>query len=237
MDKILFETIYNNLKSRVEWCDINLGPITKKEDLENLSASSYIKIKNKCKEYLADMDKIYTELNHIYGMGNLTVRQQSQLYSIMKKFTNYRSDIKCLATHSDPNTLPSIPKSREYDLTVLAKCKLKQKARGAEGVEPITTYVADNPSRYYSYLNGNKDKIKIEVKLGDQASQDDIRHQFALCMGSKNQGKKFTNKMQTGGTANGIIWSVLGGVSSTVLCKSEPSQLIFFEHYQKLLES
>ena len=41
MESKLFETIYSNLKKRVDWCDTNLGPIKSKTDLENLSLKNY----------------------------------------------------------------------------------------------------------------------------------------------------------------------------------------------------
>lgn len=63
---------------------------------------------------------------HILGMGNLTPVQTSKLVSVFKNYMTYRSDIKSISM-SSPKSIPNIPTTAEYKLSVLGNYKLKSK--------------------------------------------------------------------------------------------------------------
>lgn len=211
MEKKLFETIYNNLQSRVEWCDNNLGNILCKNDLENLTLKQYQSLLKGCKNLMSDMDKIYTEINHIYGMGNLTVQQQSRLISIMRRFTNYRSDIKCLATHNDVNTIPNIPTKSTYQLSVLANAKLVRNIRGNDeedeedklkeevtevsemnDVVKQTIITAINNKLPYNIVREENDVNVLEVRfdVDDVSTVDQVNKEIATLFDEKRPKRK-----------------------------------------------
>lgn len=59
-------------------------------------------------------------------MGNLTPVQTSKLVSVFKNYMAYRSDIKSISM-SSPKSIPNIPTTAEYKLSVLGNYKLKSK--------------------------------------------------------------------------------------------------------------
>jgi hypothetical protein len=125
-----FNLIYENLKSRVDWCDEHLGPILCKKDLLRLTLEQYIELIGRCKTLKSEMDKIYAEWYHIIGMGNLSAVQNGKLFALIKRFSLYRSDIKCLADNASMDKIPDIPTSSKYKLTVLGDFTLTRESRG-----------------------------------------------------------------------------------------------------------
>ena len=130
MESKVFEEIYNNLLKRVEWCDARIGPIKKKEDFNNLTVKDYLELLATSRTLQSDMDKILVETYHIIGMGNLTAKQQSQFISLLKRFLDYRSDLKMLASHKDAKSTPNIPTNSTYQLSILSNVTLKRIGRG-----------------------------------------------------------------------------------------------------------
>lgn len=130
MESKIFEEIYNNLLKRVEWCDAHINPIKKKEDFNSLTVKDYLELLATSRTLQSDMDKILVETYHIIGMGNLTVRQQSQFISLLKRFLDYRSDLKVLSSHGDAKSTPNIPTDSVYQLSILSSVILKRTGRG-----------------------------------------------------------------------------------------------------------
>ena len=208
MESKLFETIYNNLKSRVDWCNKTLGPIKSKADLEKMSLKKYQAILKMCKTLMSDMDKIYTELNHIYGMGNLTVQQQSKLISMMRKFTNYRSDIKCLASHKDINSVPNIPSTSTYQLSVLADTVLSRSVRCDKSNKETDNTEINNILPYYSFEGSSK--MKVTVDITDQENIKNVWKVVGLAM-EQNVGtmNRFRNQIFKLGDHYGLKWDLV----------------------------
>lgn len=245
MDKKLFETIYNNLKSRVEWCDNNLGKLTTKEDVENLTLKQFKAIKDKCVELQSDMDKIYTELNHIYGMGNLDVRQQSKLISMMKKFTIYRSDIKSIASFNKPGEIPNLVDRSEYKLSILADCKLVEDERRGIKVEvskdtsEIDRLIRNNklPFIYYGYVSPNcRNQIELKVNKYDNKVVDEFKKDMKTIF---NQGvaDNVINKICGSGQYLGLNWRDQDGYYQTIIDKSNPGLKPMVQFYDEKLRA
>lgn len=203
MEVKLFEEIYNNLMERANWCDTVLGPIKSKSDLENISVKQYLEMKDKCKTLLSDMDKIYTEFEHIIGMGNLTVQQQSKLLSAMRKFTNYRSDIKCIAAHSDANSVPTLPGLSTYQLSVLSNTTLVRGDRGQDVV--VKKDKGNNKLPYIYYLNQNKTQMVLEYCITNAEQKRQIAEDFAIAFGEVDP--TFYNNMSKLGNHNGLVFT------------------------------
>lgn len=138
MKKEQFEQVYENLEKRVTWCDKYLGPIKSKEDLLKLSLKDYLELISECKTLMSEMDKIYAELQHIHGMGNLSAMQQGKLLKLTNQFSTYRSDIKCLSANATLDKIPDIPTSAKYKLSVLGDFTLTRPARGSKAVSEIS---------------------------------------------------------------------------------------------------
>ncbi len=175
MKKEQFDQIYNNLKERVDWCEEHLGPILCKDDLLKMTLKDYMELLNKCKKLMGEMDKIYAEWYHIIGMGSLSAVQQGKIFALIKKFSIYRSDIKCLSMNASSDTIPDIPTSSTYKLTVLGNFTLKSNGRGkpesevdlsdqtAESVTASKVSTAGNPTKvgFFDGKNIYVDKDKL----------------------------------------------------------------------------
>lgn len=202
MESALFEQIYGNLLTRATWCDENLGPIKCQDDFKQISVGKYFEILDKCKVLLSDMDKIYTEFEHIIGMGNLTVQQQSKLLSAMRKFTNYRSDIKAIASHTDPNSVPVLPGLSTYQLSVLSNTTL---VRGDRGKDIVVEKDKTKKLSYVYYLNQNKTQMVLEYCTTNQDQKRQIAEDFAIAFGKVDES--FFNSLNKTGNHHGLVFT------------------------------
>ncbi len=254
MESKLFETIYNNLKKRVDWCNTNLSPIKSKDDLANLTVKRYQEILNKCKSLISDMDKIYTELNHIYGMGNLTVQQQSKLVSMMRKFTKYRSDIKSLASHKDIHSLPTIPTISSYQLSILASGVLTSNGEiinvpnnvdNKVKVVDNKVDVVDNeddttnllPYYYFDKVK-EADRLNIKVDITDQENIQNVFKTVGLATGQKMGTEiRFRNLIFKLGEHYGINWELdtPGNVIGKIVADTEYKNNVI-KRFRKLIK-
>ena len=199
MESKVFNEIMENLNKRVQWCDEHLGPLTSKEGIEALTVGEYLKIKEQCKKYHSEMDKIFCEVRHLICMGDMTVVQQSRFLSLLKRFTDYRPDIKHIDSHKDANSLPDIPASTQYTLSILSNITLKKEARGKEVVvddeTPLENTVKDpirNNKQTYNieYSNSNK-SIIITYDPNNEEELESIVESFNEVLGtSKSKLKK-----------------------------------------------
>lgn len=155
MDKEIFKTIEDNLNVRVTWCKDNLAHIKGPDDFKQLSIMQYNKLIDECKDMQSQMDKIYCEFRHLITMGNLTVRQQSSLCSLMREFSNYRTDIKIIAG-KNKISIPDLPTVSTYKLSLLGNITLTSKPRG---------------ERYFIV---SEDDIENEVKAEDKQNNETI---------------------------------------------------------------
>lgn len=143
MKKEYFDVIMENLQQRVDTAKNYLDDIITKDDLLKLPLKQVQETISICKVLQKDMDKIYVDLHHIFGMGNLSVIQSSKLISLMNEFVSYRSDIKAIASIKEINNIPNLPTTSSYTLTVLGDIKLTS-SRGQESiVSPVATFSSD----------------------------------------------------------------------------------------------
>lgn len=202
MKKELFEVIEGNLNKRVDLCSKVLDHVLSTEDLLNLKVSELQWTINMSKSLLSDMDKIYIELHHIFGMGNLTVCQRSSLCSLMDKFSTYRSDLKAIASIVEVMNIPNLPTNSSYTLSVLGDFKLTSNVRSRDDLklkdEPLDMpqwvvtkdYVDCKLSS--SYKISIDEKEHIHVKVGKQHADMLAFEQFMVKISNIKAFKKGT---------------------------------------------
>ena len=229
METKLFETIYGSLKKRVDWCDENLKPLHGNDSIQTLQVKEFSDMVVKATSYMSEMDKIYTEINHIYGMGNLTVCQQSKLMSMMNRFTSYRSDIKYLAGYNNVKSTPKLPEKSEYKLTTLADvtlvrygdiCRVKVKEEKPKEVNTEindslkqTIITAINNKLPYNIVHEADDVNVLEVRfdVDDVATVDQVNKDIAnLLNESKPKRKNFLKQVCKLGDHYKFNWDVEG---------------------------
>lgn len=170
MKKELFEVIEGNLKHRVELCGKVLDHVLSTEDLLNLKVSELQWTINMSKSLLSDMDKIYIELHHIFGMGNLTVCQRSSLCSLMDKFSTYRSDLKAIASIVEVMNIPNLPTTSSYTLSVLGDFKLTSNVRSRD------RSLLDSNSHTENQWTVSKDYVDYKLSSSYKISMDEKKY-------------------------------------------------------------
>lgn len=229
MDSKLFETIYGNLEKRVNWCDEKLKPLHGNDSIQTLQVKELSDIVVTATSYMSEMDKIYTEINHIYGMGNLTVCQQSKLMSMMNRFTSYRSDIKYLAGYNNIKNAPKLPEKSEYKLTTLADvtlvrygdiCKVKVKEEKPKEVSDElndalkqTLINAINNIQPYNIVHEADDVDMLEVRFSvdDFATVDQVNKDISTLLNeSRPKRKNFLKQVCKLGEHYKFNWDVEG---------------------------
>lgn len=132
MEKSLFKNILSIVNENIDECKKYLDKVKTTEDLKNLTINQLIELRNVCRKQQSRMDSVLRcELYHLIGMGQLTVIQQTQFLSLIKKWTTYRGDIKTITSNlTTIDSLPSLPTESTYDCKVL-KVKLTSKGRVA----------------------------------------------------------------------------------------------------------
>ena len=130
MEKLLFKNILSIVNENIDECKKYLDKVKTTEDLKNLTINQLMELRTICRKQQSRMDSVLRyELYHLIGMGQLTVIQQTQFLSLIKKWTTYRGDIKTIASNlSTIDSLPSLPTESTYDCRVL-KVKLTSKGR------------------------------------------------------------------------------------------------------------
>lgn len=235
MDSKLFETIYGNLEKRVNWCDENIKPLREGDTLQNLSVKQFNTLITNASNYMSEMDKIYAEVNHIYGMGNLTVCQQSQLMSMMKRFSYYRSDLKYLSSYNNFKVEPKLPDKSEYKLSVLAdvtfkrvgeKCSAKLgKVVEKKKEEEVEVEVEDLDSLKQTLNNAinniqpynivheadNVDMLEVRFNIDDLQTIDQVNKDISTLLNeSRPKRKKFLKQVCKLGEHYKFKWDVEG---------------------------
>ena len=132
MEKSLFKNILSIVNENIDECKKYLDKVKTTEDLKNLTINQLIELRTICRKQQSRMDSVLRcELYHLIGMGQLTIIQQTQLLSLIKKWTTYRGDIKTITSNlTTIDSLPSLPTESTYDCKVL-KVKLTSKGRVA----------------------------------------------------------------------------------------------------------
>lgn len=199
MDSKVFNEIMENLNKRVQWCDEHLGPLTSKENIEALTVGEYLKIKAQCKVYHSEMDKIYCEVRHLLTMADMTMVQQSKFLSALRRFSAYRSDIKCIDSHSDVNSIPNIPVKSTYTLSILSNVTLVREARGKEAAiddeTPLENTIKDpirnNKQPYNMEYTSSGKSIIVTYDPNNEGEMESIVDTFNEILGtSKSKLRK-----------------------------------------------
>lgn len=162
MEIAQYNCIINNLTERIENCKKHLDGILSTDDLSNLSIKDFLELKSFCKQENIDMTEIcMVDLYHILGMGNLSVVQTQKFLKLLNKYTSYRSDIKCICSISDVESLPKLPTCSKYTLHKLGNITLRSKGRGTkEAVEIDETCCVDDYHK--AKLNDLASKIQLD---------------------------------------------------------------------------
>ena len=162
MKKEDYESVINNLTSRIENCKNYLDKVLSTEDLSKLSIKDFLALKSFCKQEQIDMTEIcMVDLYHILGMGELSVRQTQNFLNLLKEYTSYRSDMKCICSITDIESLPKLPTYSKYTLHKLGNITLHSKGRGTS--EAVV--VDDDMASIEDYQKAKKDDISIKVKF------------------------------------------------------------------------
>lgn len=143
MDKVLFDQCIVNFNKIISNCHTYLDNLECKADIENLTLKQIQDLKKFCVKEQSQQDKIFSEIRHLLGMGNLSPVQTSQLIKCYKEYASFRSDIKNIANHLNSiNDIPDIPTKAEYELTILGNFKLTSTLRC--GKEELATTVKES---------------------------------------------------------------------------------------------
>lgn len=195
MNKNDFDTIKNNLQSRIDICEANLGNIDTTEDLESLPVSTLRKLRSFCEEELNIMDKVaQVELYHILGMGNLSAIQTSTFIGLMKKYLEYRPLLKSLVfSYTTLYDIPELPRKTSYKCTVLGITLLS----GAG--DTIVDDVPVNTNKLPYIIEDNKIKVPLE-RLREFY---DMRGEFGCQLGKLED---LRNAIYTHNSYWGISW-------------------------------
>lgn len=132
MEKSLFKNILSIVNENIDECKKYLDKVKTTEDLKNLTINQLTELRNVCRKQQSRMDSVLKyEIYHLIGMGQLTIIQQTQFLSLIKKWTTYRGDIKTIASNLNTiDSLPTLPTESTYDCRVL-RVKLTSKGRVA----------------------------------------------------------------------------------------------------------
>lgn len=143
MDKALFDQCIVNFNKIISNCHTYLDNLECKADIENLTLKQIQELKKFCVKEHSQQDKIFSEIRHLLGMGNLSPVQTSQLLKCYREYSSFRPDIKNIANHlNDINDIPNIPIKSEYELTVLGNFKLVSTLRC--GKEELATTIKES---------------------------------------------------------------------------------------------
>jgi len=259
MKKEYFEQVCKSLEKRIAWCEKRLDPILSKDDLLNLPLKDYLSLVTESKTMMSDMDKIYSEWYHIIGMGNLSAVQQGKIFALIKKFGEYRTDIKCLALNNTPEKIPDIPAESTYKVKVLGNFTLTRKARGKvaelrDGAnpdaavtelatvdlveEPITTedvtpshVESDLPYNIY-YTDGTKKQIRVIYDPKNLDARNQIAQDFAVIERTL-VSNRLRSKLTAAGKHHGLKFSTTGGTDLCVTFDSS-QQPKYYNYYANL---
>lgn len=140
MEAKTFEIIMTNFNNILEECHSHLDNIKTTKDLEKISLKEAKELFTYCKKAQSTQDKVFCDVRHLLGMGNLTPVQTSQLIKCFKEYSSFRSDIKAIASNlSSISNLPKLPSTSTYDLVVLGPIKLTSELRGYKCSSQIIT--------------------------------------------------------------------------------------------------
>ena len=160
MDKTLFEGCINRFNQIIDRCHLMLDKVITKDDILKMSLGDVQTLKQFCTEEQSKQDKIFSEVRHLLGMGNLSPVQTSQLIKCFKEYSAFRSDIKTIAMHLESITdLPGLPSKAKFKLEVLGDFELVSQLRGGKE-EESTTVTMDVPVEVTD-IKGVTEEIKI----------------------------------------------------------------------------
>lgn len=245
MKKEYFDVIMENLQQRVDTAKNYLDDITTKDDLLQLPLKQVQETISICKVLQKDMDKIYVDLHHIFGMGNLSVIQSSKLISLMNEFVSYRSDIKAIASIKEINNIPNLPTTSSYTLTVLGDIKLTS-SRGQASVisslpvvsnkvycttevDEIFESLSDGLLRYLVEKDPNE-TIFITVRDDDSDIVAFGKALYQACGVNTYNINEFVRKVKSGKTVFGVKFRLSNNTWITTISKENPC----YSHFNKL---
>ncbi len=131
MNKKDFDTIIYVLDKHIEDCKTHLDNILTTSDLENITIKQLLELREFCRKESNEMTEIcMVDFYHVIGMGDLTVIQQNTFIKKMKEYMSYRSDIKCISTMKELDSLPKLPSASSFTLKRLGSILLTSKIRG-----------------------------------------------------------------------------------------------------------
>lgn len=201
MKKEYFDNIINNLQQRVDLAKKYVSPLNSKDDILNLTVKDLQTTVGVCRTLQSDMDKIYIDLHHIFGMGNLTVIQTSKLIKLMNEFVSYRSDIKALVQIDNLNLIPKLPTTSSYTLQVLDSITLINTRGIGSSIEEDSEDSVN--SNYYKFTKDEIGNINIEIVNSNKAI-----HKFGSMLfklnGATYNKNSFTKKVKNGKEVFGI---------------------------------
>lgn len=162
MKKEEYKIIVNNLTTRIENCKKYLDKVLSTEDLSNLSIKEFLALKSFCKQEQIDMTEIcMVDLYHILGMGELSTRQTRNFLNLLKEYTTYRSDMKCICSITDIESLPKLPTYSKYTLHKLGSITLQSKGRGTSEA----VIIDDDMTSIEDYRKAKRDDVSIKLKF------------------------------------------------------------------------
>ena len=160
MDKTLFEGCINRFNRIIDRCHLVLDKVITRDDILKMPLGDVQTLKQFCTEEQSKQDKIFSEVRHLLGMGNLSPVQTSQLIKCFKEYSAFRSDIKTIAMHLESITdLPGLPSKAKFKLEILGDFELVSQLRGGKE-EESTTVTMDVPDEVTD-IKGVTEEIKI----------------------------------------------------------------------------